>query len=166
MLLVGAQKSVAIDLDLAPSTVALLTKDALRAMGFRCLPSQTPPILVMAAHASHTARPHLARLSRLSRGGRTYRVVSVARPDLVLAGLLSPAECVVTRLLLEGRRRAEIARLRRTSERTVANQLAGAFQTVRASGRLDLIRRLVADPAGIVARRRRSFPEHQPAPST
>ena len=147
MLLVGAQKVVAIDLDLAPSTVALLTKDALRAMGFHCLPSQTPPILAMAAYAAQTRRPHAARLSQLSRGGRNYRVVSVGRPDLGLADLLSPAECTVTRLLLEGRRRGEIARLRRTSERTVANQLAGAFQTLRASGRLDLIRRLVAEPA-------------------
>lgn len=142
-LLAGSQKSVAIDLGLAASSITQLTKDALASMGFDCRTSQTPCILVMAAHAAQRRRHEPCRSSRISSETGELRVVSVMRCDLTIARLLPPAECVVTRLLVEGRRRTEIARLRQTSERTVANQLGAAFRRLRASGRLDLIRRLI-----------------------
>jgi DNA-binding CsgD family transcriptional regulator len=142
-LLEGNQKGVAIDLGLAPSTVALLTKQCLKSLGLACTPSRVPPHLVMAAHAARRAREHHpARSCELHDAHASYRVVSVARPDFRLASLLTPAEFLVARLLVEGKSHAEIAARRRTTLRTVANQLAAAFHRLGVSGRLDLLGQL------------------------
>lgn len=143
ILLEGNQKGVAIDLGLAPSTVALLTKQCLRSLGLACTPSRVPPQLVMAAHQAHGVRGRDPARSSVLRDGETaYRVVSVARPDLRLSSLLPPAQFLVTRLLVEGKSHAEIAARRRTTLRTVANQLAATFHRLGVSGRLDLIGQL------------------------
>jgi len=67
------------------------------------------------------------------------QTISVARPDNQLAEWLSPAEYAVTRLLIEGKSYEELARLRQTSKRTVANQLASAFHRLGISGRAELL---------------------------
>jgi DNA-binding CsgD family transcriptional regulator len=58
---------------------------------------------------------------------------------------LTPAEYSVLRLYVEGYRQSEIAAARRTSRRTVANQLAAVFRKFRVSGRAEFMARLVGD---------------------
>ncbi|HWA71871.1 MAG TPA: helix-turn-helix transcriptional regulator [Polyangiaceae bacterium] len=142
MLLEGNQKGVGIDLGLAPSTVALLTKQCLRSLGLSCTASRVPPQLVLAVHAARDTQRYPARSSELHDGETSYQVISVERPDLRLASLLTPAEFLVARLLVEGKSHREIAARRRTTLRTVANQLATAFHRLGVSGRLGLIGQL------------------------
>jgi DNA-binding CsgD family transcriptional regulator len=98
-------------------------------------------------------------------GDVSYQVIGIERPDSRLVSRLTPAEFLVARLLIEGKSHAEIAAQRRTTLRTVANQLATAFHRLGVSGRLGLIGQLaqnqepvlkiLASPArGSVSRRR------------
>jgi DNA-binding CsgD family transcriptional regulator len=149
LLLEGSQKGLALSLGVSTSTVAGVTKDCLFGMGLRCSPSKVPPLLVMAAHAEHG---HVslakARSSQLFGRDGWFRVISAMRPDRELGGLLSSAELAVARLLVDGKSHAEIARLRGSSLRTVANQLAAVFQRLGVSGRADLLRALSVGPSG------------------
>jgi DNA-binding CsgD family transcriptional regulator len=61
-----------------------------------------------------------------------------------LAGL-TRAEIDVLRLLLEGKSSAEIAEARGTSERTVANQLAGIYRKFGVQGRTELIAQVIGE---------------------
>lgn len=144
VLLYGGQKPVAAELGLAPSTVAIIAGNCLRAMGLDCGASRAPVPLTLAVHARHgkTALTQ-ARLRTVTHAGRTYSVVSTPRPERSLADALSRAEYAVTRLLLEGKTHAEIAAVRNTSVRTVANQLAAAFHKLGVSGRSELVCYLV-----------------------
>ena len=145
ILLGRGQKSLAVELKVAPSTVTLIASDCLKAMGLDCSSSRVPLLLVMAAHAWRARTDFQeARTSELVHEGAEYEVISVPRPESRLAHRLSPAECAVARLLLEGRRHSEIALLRQTSERTVANQLAAAFHKLDVSGRAELICYLIS----------------------
>lgn len=60
---------------------------------------------------------------------------------------LTPAELEVARLLLEGHSNAEIARLRRTAQRTVANQIARIFEKLGVGSRAELLASLLRSPA-------------------
>ncbi len=144
VLLYGGQKPVAAELGLAPSTVAIIAGNCLRAMGLDCGASRAPVPLTLAVHARHRKTPLTqARLSSVTYAGRSYSIVSTPRPERSLADALSRAEYAVTRLLLEGKTHAEIAAVRNTSVRTVANQLAAAFHKLGVSGRSELICSLV-----------------------
>jgi DNA-binding NarL/FixJ family response regulator len=69
-----------------------------------------------------------------------FCVVSVVRPDGALEARLTPAEYAIVRLILEGRAQGEIADLRRTSRRTIANQSHAIFEKLGVSGRFSLLR--------------------------
>lgn len=144
ILLGESQKAVAIDFRLAVSTVALTCSQCLRAMGDDHVASRVPALLVMAAHADEgfELAPAIAfRTAPPDSDGRW--TASVERPDTALPALLTNAESDVTRLLVEGLTHAEIARLRRRSPRTIANQLASVFAKMQVSGRSELISKLV-----------------------
>jgi DNA-binding CsgD family transcriptional regulator len=144
VLLYGGQKPVAAELGLAPSTVAIIAGNCLRAMGLDCGASRAPVPLALAVHAQHEKTSLTqARLRTVTHAGRTYTVVSTQRPEVCLSEALSRAEFAVTRLLLEGKTHAEISAIRRTSVRTVANQLAAAFHKLGVSGRSELVCYLV-----------------------
>lgn len=144
----GNPKGVAFDFGLAVSSVATLTKQSLNSMGIRCTLRRVPPQFVMASFAAKdVVLGSQARLSQLDLLGSVVSVISVPRPDTGLSPLLSPAECIVTRLFVEGKTHSEIATLRGSSTRTVANQLASVFQRLRVSGRLRLIRTLATRAA-------------------
>jgi DNA-binding NarL/FixJ family response regulator len=98
----------------------------------------------------------LARFSTLRHEPFEYRIVSVARPELQLAPLLSRAQYAVLCRYVEGRTHAEIARERCRSERTVANQVATLFRRLGVSGRGELIARLVSDVSSKSSRNERS----------
>lgn len=145
VLLGHAPKVVAMDLNVAPSTVAAAVKEALSWTGLRCSSAKSPVMLTMAARAARDApaAPILGRLTRINAHDDKHWLVSVERPDLTLPVQLSHAEAMVIRLLVAGRSHAEISTDRATSRRTVANQLAAAFRKFGASGRVAIIHQLI-----------------------
>lgn len=140
------QKSIAIDLKLAPSTVALNSRLALENLGLSSKPSRAHPLLMLAARAAGGQLPASAKCSRIrTADGRELRVVGMARPDAALSERLPGAELAVIRSLVEGLCYREIARRRGTSTRTIANQISAVFRRLRVSGRNDLVQRLFVD---------------------
>ena len=142
----ASQKSLALDLGLAPSTIALNARVGLRNMGIGCKPSRVHPLLMLAAKAAHDRDLSvLGSMSVVFPNGVSLRAVGFPRPDAQLANVLPPGELAVIRALIEGRSYEDIAHQRGASQRTVANQIAKVFQRVRVSGRNDLVHRLFAE---------------------
>lgn len=137
------QKNVAMDLELAPSTVALNSRLGLESLGVVGKPSRAHPLLMLAARAAAEPAQLSARLAHLSVGRDTeLRVIGAARSDRALVGVLPPAELAVIGSLIEGLTYQEIARARGTSTRTIANQISAVFRRLRVSGRNELVHRL------------------------
>lgn len=140
------QKSIAIELQVAASTVALNARLALESLGVQSRPSRVHPLLMLSAWtASGQALPHAAALSYLGPEHGSLRVISIRRPDLVLADRLPPAELAVVRSLVEGESYECIAQQRGTSTRTIANQITAVFRRLKVSGRSELLLRLFRD---------------------
>jgi DNA-binding NarL/FixJ family response regulator len=138
----ACQNSVAIDLELAPSTVATLARSAMESLGVKCRPSHAPPLLMLAARAARELdAQRRGSVSFIDHCGETLRVIGLDWPSLALAGV-PPAERAVLRGLFEGLTHAEIATQRGTATRTVANQLSAMFRRFSVSGRTELIQRL------------------------
>jgi DNA-binding NarL/FixJ family response regulator len=136
------QKRIAIELGVAPSTVALNARKGLESLGAFGQPSRAHPLLMLAATAARAGDARaVASVAHLA---GDLRIIGIPRPDRKLVGVLPKAELEVVRCLVEGRCYAEIARGRRASPRTVANQIAAAFKRLRVSGRSELIQRLFA----------------------
>lgn len=144
VLLGDSQKAVALDLDLSASTVALAAAKCLHSFGLSCSATGVPMLLVMAVRSLRLSGDAAdARQTTVQHRGASWTVVSAARPDSQLARVLSGSECEVTRLRVEGHTYAEIATIRQTSRRTVANQLSMAFRRLRVSGRVGLLNHLM-----------------------
>ena len=80
------------------------------------------------------------RASHFTVGSEEYVVLSA---DLVKSvQMLTPAEQIVLKLVLEARSNREIAKERGTSERTIANQLASIFRKTGTRSRGELVARL------------------------
>lgn len=133
-------KRLALDLGIACSTITTSAKLALSKIGVDCLPSRVPlPVVVVARASDDGARTLLGNAYSFTHRGRLHQIIAVGRPDRHLSSYLPPAEVEVMRARLEGLSHQRIARVRRTSERTVANQLASASRRLGVSGRLDII---------------------------
>lgn len=78
------------------------------------------------------------RLTTFESGPDTFAILSFPLDELPLPDSLSAAEQAVCRLLLTGASNAEIARQRRTSVRTVANQVAAILKKLGAGSRSEL----------------------------
>lgn len=136
----GVRKSVAVDFGLCPSSIAEILRRCFAFMGLSCWPSRIPLLLVMAAYAKQASDPRRGPKLVLAQNPQFLRqTISAVRPDNELLSSLSPAEYAVTRLLIEGKSYQEMAALRETSKRTVANQLASAFHRLGISGRAELL---------------------------
>lgn len=143
------QKNIAIDLRLAPSTIALNSRLALENLGVNCKPSRAHPLLMFAARAVSEPTLALGRSATfVAPDQRELRVISIPRPDQRLRLILPPAELAVIRLLVEGLSYQEIATLRGTSMRTIANQITSVFRRLNVSGRNDLVQRLFFEDGG------------------
>lgn len=138
----SSQNLIAIEMALAPSTVALNARLALESFGVHDRPSRVHPLLMLAATVARNRSLAAGSLSLIRFAERDLRVVGIVRPDLRLAGVLPTAELAVVGCLLEGCCYAEIARRRRTAERTIANQISAVFKRLRVSGRSELLQRL------------------------
>jgi DNA-binding NarL/FixJ family response regulator len=142
------QKNIAIDMQLAPSTVALNSRLALASLGVSCKPSRAHPLLMLAAKAVSEPTLTVARCSTLvTRDDRELRVISAPRPDQRLSTILPCAELAVIRWLVEGHSYVEIAQRRGTSTRTIANQITAVFRRLRISGRNELVQHLFVEHA-------------------
>lgn len=140
------QKNIAIDLGLAPSTVALNSRLALQSLGVACRPSRAHPLLMLAASTRGEPALAVARCaSFVGPEGQALLVIGTPRPDRHLASLLPSAELAVIRSLVEGLSYEEIARQRGTSTRTIANQITAVFRRLHVSGRNELVQRLFFD---------------------
>jgi DNA-binding NarL/FixJ family response regulator len=138
------QKTVAIDLELAPSTIALNARRGLGALGFAGKPSRVHPLLMQVARAACERSLAAGSISFVSSVLGDVQVIGVPRPDRHLVGHTPSAELEVARLFFEGASYVEIARSRKTALRTVANQLAAVFKRMAVSGRNELVHRLFA----------------------
>lgn len=135
------QKCIAIDLGLAPSTVALKFKLALSSIGVLSKPSRAHPLLMLVARAA--GEPAEARYALIATADqRERRVLSVPHPVQHLSAVLPLAELEVVRSLVEGLSYRQIALHRGTSTRTIANQVSAVFRRLGVSGRNELVQRL------------------------
>jgi DNA-binding NarL/FixJ family response regulator len=140
------QKNIAIDLGLAPSTIALNSRLALQSLGLSCRPSRAHPLVMLAASSGREPSLTVARCATLKTAeGQELLVVGMPRPDRHLTTLLPSAELAVIRSLVEGLSYEEIAQQRGTSTRTIANQITAVFRRLRVSGRNELVQRLFFD---------------------
>ncbi|RYZ05825.1 MAG: LuxR family transcriptional regulator [Myxococcales bacterium] len=140
-LLSGVRKHVAVEVGLSCSSIAVIMQSCFHFMGLSCLPSRIPGLVVAAAHSRHhfgSAAPAYETALGAEQALRE-RTLTFNRPDKLLAAWLAPAEHAVIHLLIEGMTYAEIAEARRTSVRTVANQVASGFRRLDVSGRAELL---------------------------
>jgi DNA-binding NarL/FixJ family response regulator len=103
--------------------------------------------------APGVAPPAGTRARTLVVDGSEYLVLSFPLPEWKFPEGLSASECDVARALLRGDSTEEIARERRTSPRTVANQIATLFGKLGVRSRLELARCLRAEKVGTAAKR-------------
>lgn len=138
------QKVVGIERSLAPSTVAACLRQAYGKIGLTCKPSRVSLFMVTLVHAAKgRGRIESGRACKFEYEGTTFRALRMTMPERVFARVLSPAEEAVVRMRVQGRSHAEIAARRKTSLRTVANQVAAAFQRLGISSRSDLMELLI-----------------------
>lgn len=78
------------------------------------------------------------RVTRFVLGEDEFAVLSFSTETAPLPEVLAPAERDVFRLMLEGLSNAEIARVRGTKLRTVANQVASIFDKLGIGSRFEL----------------------------
>ncbi len=137
-----SQNHVALDLGVAPSTIASHARLALEGMGVFGRPSLVHPLLMLAATATRQRSLAAGSLSFVTSGSSDLQVIGIPRPDRRLVGVLPSAELEVIRCLVEGCCYAEIAQRRGTAERTIANQITAVFRRLQVSGRSELLQRL------------------------
>jgi DNA-binding NarL/FixJ family response regulator len=138
-LLGESQKSIAINMHLSTATVSGLLRTGVALLGLEATPRLMPMFLAVLAHAARGRIPpdsFDARRVDTEHGGC---LLILNRPDCAISHLLSRGERYVVRALLDGCTHAEIARMRATSARTIANQMARAFAKLGVSGRLQLV---------------------------
>jgi DNA-binding NarL/FixJ family response regulator len=139
-LLCGSQqKEIGFDFGIAPSTVSVHCRRALRALGVVPQRVPTPMMLAAQSFAGLVSLPDAQKMA-FEHHGSAWATVGVARPTMEPFWMLSPAEREVTRAFIEGETRGEIATRRATTIHTVGAQLRSIYGTLRASGRPSLIR--------------------------
>ncbi len=142
VLLGESPKALAIEMQLSQSTIGTALKRTLEGMGLKLLPSRLPPALAVLVHHAH-GRPAVAMRREFDPVPGRLALSACLAP---LEDTLSPAVLDVVFQHAQGSSHAEIAAYRRTSRRTIANQLAVAFHRLGVSGRNQLLEYLVVAP--------------------
>lgn len=91
--------------------------------------------------SSKRAAPN-TRVSRFQAAGHNFVVISTPIAAAPKLEVLSPAERKVVALLADGLSNEAIARVRRVSVRTIANQVAAIFRKLQIHSRIELIARM------------------------
>jgi DNA-binding CsgD family transcriptional regulator len=139
VLLGEAPKVVAADSGISVSLLTSVAQSCFKDMGVECSLRNVHLLFIMAVHACHGLCGVPRAAVHCSERERGYRIISLPRPDFALKDLLSDSEYAVTRLHNEGKSGAQIAAIRETSVRTIANQLSASYRKLRVSGRVELI---------------------------
>lgn len=139
-LLGESPKFLQADTGLSASTIATRIGDCLQGLGLPRRGHRMPLLLVVLAHAVHgkVSSSHLQVMRRSLPSGEGW-VLWCNRAELQLANVLSPGQLDVLIQLVVGKTYTEIARYRRTSQRTIANQIAAAYAKLELSGRPELL---------------------------
>jgi len=130
-----SQKQMSFELCLAPATISHEIRQLVRRVGVTRWEH-----FVAIACALH-ADPVLT--DNAEADCQPVRVSASVRPQVLAA--LTPAEREVVLCVADGLSNAQIALCRRTSPRTIANQIAGVFRKLKVTGRLELVLRMLAD---------------------
>jgi DNA-binding NarL/FixJ family response regulator len=138
------QKVIALDTDRSPSTITTHLSAVLAQMGFPPKPARVPILLVAAAAVAAGQFRLSARVTRWATPNGELIVLSTRRLDAHLRTVLTPAEVLVARHLVDGLSHREIAARRGSTTRTVANQVASIFRKLNVSGRRELLLRAIA----------------------
>jgi DNA-binding NarL/FixJ family response regulator len=134
------QKIIAIEGDIAASTVAAAVRHCMERLGMACPSGRIPALIMLMALAGALENQVLsARMSIFSYQERSYAVLSVPRPHPALLRELSRTEQALVALLLERRSNSEIACIRGTSQRTVANQIGSVLHKLKVAGRNGIV---------------------------
>jgi DNA-binding NarL/FixJ family response regulator len=139
VLLGSRPKVLSAELRLSPSSVSGALAQSMKGFGLSAGTLGLPLVLVFAARAALKSRSFEGRSSTVSTDRVELTVVSIARPDSHLRPLLSSAELDVIGHVLEGKTHQQISDVRKSSMRTIANQLASAYRKLGASGRIELM---------------------------
>jgi DNA-binding CsgD family transcriptional regulator len=131
-----SQKAMACELEVSIGTLAGYCNQGLRAFMAPRWVSRAPLVVVMAALAARGTSLADARCDAI-RDDASW-VISVETPGETFRDRISSAELEVVRLSIQGEPHSSVARLRGTSVRTVANQLASAFGKLKVSGRSEV----------------------------
>lgn len=146
VLISQSQKAAAIDLNLSPGVVCGILHRSFQKIGLDCTYRTAPLLVVLMVLAIRRSVivPGLRIETKLAESGNVH-LISSDRPDARARALLSPAESDVVQMMMDGHTHEHIAHVRRTSRRTIANQVAKIHSKLGASGRIHLISRLSAD---------------------
>ena len=136
-------KELAVDFELTAPALSGLMREAAADMGLDVPLSRIPIGLPLFAHAGSSVYLVSSCESWATRDPSLLWRVSFDYPRRVLETTLARAERAVVERYLRGESHPQIALARGVSTRTVANQLAGSFEKLRASGRLTLLRALI-----------------------
>lgn len=140
LLLGEPQKSVAIDKQLASSTVACAFSRCMRSMGMNVRVHAVPMLVAMAANAaSHSTTVATTQRFRVYRHGDGYWLLESPRPDSTVDSLFPKEQAAVLHMMLEGKTQREIAALRGRSVRTIANQIGQAYNRLGVSRRNEFL---------------------------
>jgi DNA-binding CsgD family transcriptional regulator len=135
-----AQKSVANDLGVAPSTTSRRYRQARRALG---LETRGLPLTVVLAAQSWTKVSELpeARSGSFELEGRAFVTLSVPRPVVRPGAGLTDAQQDAAAMLIAGLQPREIAARRFISVHTALRHVHAVYRKLNATGRYALIRR-------------------------
>jgi DNA-binding NarL/FixJ family response regulator len=143
-----ANKFVAIEQSLACSTVSESLQTAMAKLGFAGRAEFLKVLACLRSNADETTDPGVRLV-----GGAELCWLFLPVEAFGLDPRLTLAERQIVTGVLNGRTNAAIAMTRRTSCRTVANQLAAIYRKLGVSSRWELAARVAAKPAGKQAAR-------------
>jgi DNA-binding NarL/FixJ family response regulator len=148
----SSQKTVSFDLGVALTTVSVHLRVALDKLGIRRWEHAVLAGCIVAVGGDRAVESGSgAKPGPLDPDERLAVAKVELAPDSLAA--LTSAEREVALLVVDGLTNAEIGVQRRSSPRTVANQIASVFRKLGVHGRLELIRSLaLGAPAGRVVR--------------
>jgi DNA-binding NarL/FixJ family response regulator len=142
ILLGETQKEIAFDFERSVSTINARASRCLQQLGIESSTSNVPTALLLLVRSARGRLGRQVPPGTLSALGPTLHRLTFVRPGAIPA-LWSPAERCLIDALVEGLSRGEMARLRHTSLRTIANQMAQVYRKASVSGRIPFLNQLI-----------------------